>query len=160
PLLLGPWLGALAEEPRLLLGGAGATTTRLPVEPWQALLLHAPGELPAWLWWTAPVVLLGLLGAVRRGPRGARATLLVLVSLLGLAAALAAPLVVAGRVPDGYADAGETVTAWPGTFLSLCAAGLVLAACSAVDRVGSGPGSSWRRPLVTVVATVALLAPV
>jgi GT2 family glycosyltransferase len=160
PLLVGPWLGAAFDEPRLLLGGAGATTTQLPVEPWQALLLHAPGELPAWLWWTAPVILLGLLGAVRRGPRGTRAGLLVLVALLGLAGAVAAPLLVAGRVPEGYTDAGGTVTAWPGTFLSLCAAGLVLAACSAVDRVGSGPGSSWRRPVLTVVATLALLAPV
>lgn len=159
-VLLGPWLDAAVEEPRLLLGGAGATTTQGAVEPWQALLLHTPGELTPWLWWTVPLLLLALLGTLRRGVRGVRSGLLLLVSLVALGAALAAPGLVAGRVPEGYSDAGGTVTAWPGTFLSLCAAGLLLAACGAVDRLGSGPGASWRRPLVAVLATLALLAPV
>lgn len=158
-LLLGPWLGALLEDPRLLFGGAGATTTDPAVEPWQALLLHPGGPVSPALWWTAPLLLLALLGTLRSGVLGRRAGIVVVGSLLALAAALGAPHLVLGEIPEGYSAAGAEVTTWPGSYLSIAAAGLLLAALAAVQPLRAAfRWESWRRAGVSIVAGTAMVA--
>jgi GT2 family glycosyltransferase len=158
--LLGPWVLVAWQDPRLLLGGPGATTTQGRVDPWQTLLLHPGGPQSPALWWTAPLLLLAVLGVLRTGSRGRRAALLVLGALIGLAAALAAPLARLGTVPTGHSDAGAVVTTWPGVFLSLAGACLLLAGGAAVDRVSDAGASrlGWRRPLVGVLGGVTAVA--
>lgn len=158
-LLLGPWLDTAWQDPRLLLGGAGATTTQGRVEAWQTLLLHPGGSPSPALWWTIPILALAVLASTRAGARGARASLALVGAVLGLAAALAASRVAVGTVPQGYSEAGALVTTWPGTYLSLAGACLLLAAAAGADRGGrAGRWATWRRPLLAVVAAVAAVS--
>src|SRR5690606_870854 len=102
--LLGPALTSFWEDPRLLLGGPGAPFPPDSGQPWHLGLLHVGGPVPHWLWWTAPLLLLAVLAVLRTGQRGRRAGLLAAAALIGLAAALAAQHVVAGRVPSGFGE--------------------------------------------------------
>lgn len=158
-LLTGPWLGRALEDPRIILGGAGTTVAGPPaVDPWQLALLHPGGGLSPMLWWTLPLIVLAVGAALRRGHRGRRATGLLVGALLGLAAALAAPLVQLGQVPAGYAEAGESITAWPGLFLSAAGACLLLAAAQAVELPPVGGRAPWHAPLVAVLTGVVAVA--
>lgn len=161
-LLTGPWLREALGDPRLALGGPGASVASGfgAAEPWQLLLLHPGGALSPTLWWTAPLLLLAVGATLQRGHRGRRAGVLLLGALLGLAAAVAAPLVHLGTVPAGHPDAGEPVIAWPGLFLSVAGACLLLAAVQAL-AIPLNPArrrAGWRGPLVTVLATVVAVA--
>lgn len=157
--LTGPWLGEVLADPRVLLGGPGATTSGpAGVEAWQMLLLHPGGGLSPTLWWTAPLLLLALGATLLRGHRGRRAGALLLGALVGLAAALLAPRIQLGVVPDGFAEAGEVVTAWPGVFLSVAAACLLLAAAQTVELPPQGGRAAWHAPLVAVLTGVVVVA--
>ena len=158
-VLAGPWLRAVLDDPRVVLGGAGAAVVGpSEVVPWQTLLLHPGGGLSPTLWWTVPLLVLAVGAALRRGHRGRRATALLVGALLGLAAALVAPLLQVGVVPAGHTEAGAAVTPWPGLFVSVAAACLLLAAAQAVElppATGRGP---WHRPLVAVLTGVVAVA--
>lgn len=172
-LLLGPWAGALVADPRLLLGGPGGTTTvGTPVAPWRFLLLDPGGSPTVLVWAGVPLVVLAVVAAARRGGPGRRAAALLLGAVLSLGAALLVPWVQVGTVPEGLSDAGATVTAWPGTLLSLTAACLLLGAVLAVGggrRPGppdGGAGPGWRprlarsgRVALVAVAVLAVAAP-
>ena len=181
--LLLPWLPALVEDPVRLLGGAGATVA-VPgaasvVPPWQTALLGVDGPvdptglqaLPLWaalVWWVAALVATALPGRA-----GRRAGSLVVGALLALGLGLAAPLVGLGALPAGHAEARLTVTAWPGSLLSLVGAALLLASALLVDRSWRSHGprrgeplrSASRRPravaaaLTAVVVVLAALVP-
>ena len=156
--LTGPWLGHVAEDPRLILGGAGSSAVGADqVDPWQQLLLHPGGGLSPTLWWTVPLIVLAVGASVRRGHRGRRATTLLVGALIGVAGALAAPLVQVGLVPAGHSGAGDPVTAWSGTFLSLAGACLLLAAAQAVE-LPRASARTWPRTLVTVLTGVVVVA--
>ncbi len=127
-LLWGPWLLRLSEHPLLLAGGAGATASGDPVPAWQALLLHPGGPATPVLWWTAPLWVLALLSTLAPGLRGLRATSALCCALCGLGLALLVPWVQWGSVPAGHPDAATPVTTWPGSYLSLAGAGVLLAA--------------------------------
>lgn len=129
--LLGPWVGRVWDNPLLLLGGPGVSTTDAAPPPWQLLLLHPGGSLSPTLWWTVPLLVLATGSALVPGRPGRRAGLLLLGALLSLAAALTAPWLHLGRVPVGYSDGGVAVTVWPGLLLSAAGACLVLAATHA-----------------------------
>ena len=127
--LLGPWVATLVERPYLLLTGPGLSVWGEPsARPWELALLHpgGGGSFPVLL--SAPLVAAGVLGLVRGGRRAAAGTALAVLGLLGLAAALAAPRVTLGEVPEGVAGAGDPVTAWAGTGLFLYALALIAAA--------------------------------
>lgn len=157
--LTGPWLGGVLADPRVLLGGAGATTSGTAgADAWQMLLLHPGGGLSPTLWWTAPLLLLALGATLRRGHRGRRAGALLVGALVGLAAALLAPRVHLGVVPEGFEEAGEIVTAWPGLFLSVAAACILLAAAQAVELPPQGGRAAWHAPLVAVLTGVVAVA--
>lgn len=143
--LMLPWLPALWHDPVRLLGGAGATLAREQVGPaaqtWQLALLH-PGDpvaiasaaaLP--LWATVPLWLAALLAVVVRGPAGRRALVLVSSALGCLGLALVADRLVLGTLPTGHLEAGQIVSPWSGTLLSLTAAALVLAVALLVERL-------------------------
>lgn len=167
-LLQGPWLGRLADEPRLLLSGAGATTTDAAVPPWQLLLQHPGGPLSPMLWWSLPVLILAVVAALLPGRRGRRAGALLLGALLALAGAVALGQVVIGWMPQGYVDEGSPVTAWPGTVLSVVGAALLLGATVAVGALvdrspeaveqRTGGAATWRASGTTVAAGVAVVA--
>lgn len=159
--LSGPWFRVVREDPRVVLGGPGATTTGGPshaAEPWHMLLLHPGGGLSPALWWTLPLLLLALGAALRRGHRGRRAAVLLIGALLGLAAALAAPWLQLGVVPPGYVEAGDVITPWPGLFLSVAAACVLLAAAQAVELPHAARRAPWHAPLVTVLTGVVAIA--
>ncbi|MFC6422035.1 glycosyltransferase [Ornithinimicrobium tianjinense] len=153
-LLLLPWLPALWSDPVRLLGGAGATVAAegaSDAPAWQLLLLRPGAEvdpatwgaLPLWCavtLWTAALGALLLGGSSRR-----RAVALVSGALLALTLALAAPRLVLGALPQGYADAGAGVSAWSGTPLSLSSAALLLAAGLLLDRVLDKDAAPARR---------------
>lgn len=157
-LLAGPWLRAVVDDPRRLLGGAGAGVTGPGADPWQTLLLHPGGGLSPTLWWTVPLLVLAVGAALRRGHRGRRATALLVGALLGLGAALAAPLLQVGVVPVGHPDEGAVVTAWPGLFLSVAAACVLLAAAQAIELPPARGRAPWHRPLVAVLTGVVAVA--
>jgi hypothetical protein len=133
-LLLGPWVAALVDQPRLLLAGPGLAVWGVTQpEPWQLALLHpgGPGSYPVVV--SAPLVLAGLAGMLRRGRRGLAAGGFVLTGLLGLVYAVLAPRLELGTVPAGLPHAGAPVTAWAGTGLLVLTLGLVAAALLGAD---------------------------
>lgn len=155
-VLMGPWLGVLLENPRLIFGGAGATVADGSVEPWHLLLLHPGGATTAVLWWTVPILVLAALGTLRSGPRGNRLSLLAFGGVLGIAAAVGASLLGLGEVPEGYSNAGALVGPWPGTYLSLGGAAVVLAAVGAVRAVDvRRRWADWRQAGLVAGAGVA-----
>lgn len=164
----GPWVLRVAEQPWLLAGGPGATSV-LPAPPaWQVLLLHPGGPVDLALWWTAPLWLLALGGIVLAGRPGRLASVAAVLAVLGLGAALLAPVTPFATVPAGSAGAGAAVTLWSGTFLSLTGAGALLAAVIGVDATLAArrpaPGRSAARrsaasvTVGAVVTGVALIA--
>jgi GT2 family glycosyltransferase len=158
PLLLGPWLRVLWDEPLLVLAGAGAGTVQGAVPAWQALLLHPGGPVPPVLWWTAPLWLLAVAAVLWPDPGGRRAGWLLVGALVALAGALASPWVHLGVTPSGYAEAGQAVTLWPGVFLSLVGAALLGAAVLAVEPVLHGRPRAARPPLRALAGAVSVLA--
>jgi hypothetical protein len=160
-LLLGPWVGAVLDQPRLLLAGPGLVVWGVTQpEPWELALLHpgGPGSYPVLV--SAPLVAAGLAGMLRRGGRGLAAGGFVLTGLLGLVYAVLAPRLELGTVPAGVAHAGAPVTAWAGTGLLVLTLALVSAALLGADglpvrlRTG-GPVALARWPVaVAVVAGV------
>lgn len=173
-LLLLSWLPAAVADPVRVLGGAGATVGSLvhpvPTPPWQLLLLNPgpvleAGSWPGLLLWLAVPLWLGALGALLlRGAAGRRAGFLLGAALLTLALALLAPRVGLGVLPAGHAEAGQTVTTWPGVLLSLTGAALLLATGLLVEHLFAEeavrrPGRKWGpvgAALVGVFAVVGL----
>jgi GT2 family glycosyltransferase len=158
--LVGPWLLRVLDDPRLLLGGPGLTVWQDdPVVPWHlALLRPEHAELYVVLL-AAPLVVAGLLGLLRRGPRSPMATALGLLGLVGLAAGLAAALVHVDTVPAHQPGAGDAITPWAGTGLDLLGLALIGAALLGFDAIGTKQArasSRWRSRLGLVVAGVAV----
>lgn len=158
PALQGPWLADVVTEPRLLLGGPGATTVDAPPPDWQLALLHPGGVLSPTLWWWAPILALAVLALARPGAPGRRVSVLAGTGLLGLLLALASPRVSAGPVAPGYTEAGAAVTAWPGTALSVLAAAALLAAAHLIDPARDGLRSVSATAGLRVATGVAALA--
>lgn len=133
PALLGPWVGGVVEDWRLLLSGPGLLSTAVPPEPWRILLGEAgppANPLAASLlpFLLAPLVALGALGyAVRGRSRAERVGVGVasVLTVLGLAAALVSGRVVVGSAETGV---GESAAAhpWTGIGLELWVAGLLI----------------------------------
>ncbi|KNX37743.1 glycosyltransferase [Luteipulveratus halotolerans] len=148
--LLGPWtFDRLRADSRGLLAGPGALDTAAPAQPWQLALLHpgGPGSYLAVL--SVPVVVLGVLGLIRRRPQHGRTTVgLGLLALLGLAAALAASHVIVTDAPGGAR------TPWPGPALDVTAAALIGAALLAGGDLFARPRwkAASRRVRVALVA--------
>ena len=172
-LLVAPWLPALWSDPVRLLGGAGATVPVVGAgaagaPAWQLLLLRPGAEVgPAtWdalpLWCVIPLWAAGLGALLLAGAPRRRAVVLVSGALLTLTLALAAPRLVVGALPTGYADAGAAVSAWPGTLLSLSAAALLMAAGLLLDHVLDPAAAQvtglgrLRRPSAAALVTVVL----
>lgn len=113
PLLLaGPWLLTLQGNPRRLLAGWGLTDTPVDLPAWQLALGQLPGGAGT-TWWTAGVLVVGLVAllvpGVRRASWGA-----AVAAGLGLAWAVGAPRLVIGHAPAGTAEAGAALTPWAG----------------------------------------------
>lgn len=172
--LWGPWVLQVRDQPWLLAGGPGATTVEQTPPGWQLLLLHPGGPADPSLWWSAPLWLLALGGVAVRGAAGRLAAVAMTLAGLGLAVALLAPLTPFATMPVGSPEAGTQVSGWPGTFLSLCAAGVLVAAGVAVEAVlaarparrpGAGPvrrstPASTAALVLVAVAAVATLGTV
>ncbi len=164
-LLLGPWVAALVERPLLLLTGPGLSVWgAAQADPWQLALLHpgGPGSYPVLV--SAPLVLAGLAGLLRTGQRGRVATGLLVLAVLGLAAALAAPRIVLGTVPVGSAHPGAPVTAWAGTGVLVLTLALVASALLGAEGLparraeGGWPAvARWPVAGAAVLAVVAAL---
>jgi GT2 family glycosyltransferase len=167
--LLGPWLGALVEDPRRLLAGPGllapaarsgldAALSWSVLQPW-AQLVRTPAGVPSWvaLVAAAPVLLAGLAGLLRAGPRGRASLALWLVGAAAVAAAVLAPFVVLVRTDVGGAGP------WAGTALLLTALAAVASAAVGVDGLRARLAVhrfGWRQLLVAPVVALAVLGPV
>jgi GT2 family glycosyltransferase len=168
--LLGPWLRALLSDPRHLLGGPGllapASTPASAggwlqldsLQPW-ARLVRPPDGVPGWVvvLAAAPVVLAGLAGLLRAGPRGRALLALWLIGAAGLAAAVLAPFVVLERGPSG------SLGPWSGTALLLTALAAVTSAAVGADGLLARLSEhrfGWRQVLVAPVVALAVLGPV
>jgi GT2 family glycosyltransferase len=168
--LLGPWLAALVSEPRRLLAGPGllATATTPPraggwlqpdtLRPW-AELVRPPEGVPTWavVATTAPLVLAGLAGVLRAGPRGRALLALWLLGVAGLAAAVLAPFVVLER------GAAGPLGPWSGTALLLTMLAAVTSAAVGADGLRARLSEhrfGWRQVLVAPVVALAVLGPV
>ncbi|MDO5739571.1 MAG: glycosyltransferase [Ornithinimicrobium sp.] len=144
-LLMLPWLPVLWSAPSRLLGGAGATLAGdgLPAaaSAWQMMLLNAgmpfdPGSWAAFpLWLSVPIWLAALGALLLPKAAGRRAGVLVGGALLTLGLAFVAPRIGLGELPAGHPQAGASVTAWPGTILSLTAAALLIAAALLLEHL-------------------------
>ncbi|MCE1179827.1 MAG: glycosyltransferase [Micrococcales bacterium] len=157
PLLLGPWLGSLVDDPRLLLSGTGLAAWGTPApQPWELALLHpgGAGSYPVLL--SAPLVLAGVMALLHRTRHPRVMTGLAVLAVLFLAATLAAPRVALARIPAGTSGEGGLVSVWPGLpmfgyALALCAAVLV-----ALDDIA--PGATVGRGLLRVPMTAVTVA--
>lgn len=160
-VLVLPWLllgqrswSALTGDWRMLLAGPGGLADLGQQPPWHVALLQ-PGT--GWPWLGLPVVVLGVVGLARSGAGRAQWGL-VLLGLLGLAGALAAPHLALVRTTGGVQGP------WAGTPLDLYAAALLGAALLGVRgwsvRDGRLPRTSVRRTLAAgcVVAIGAAVA--
>lgn len=167
--LLGPWLGAIIDDPRLLLGGPGLLAVRSPdaggsgfgqavLDRFEPLVL-APAGVPSWvvLLTVAPLLLAGLVGLLRAAPRGRALLALWAVGLLGLAGAVVSSSVVLVRTDTGG------LGPWAGTALLLLVLAAIGSAAVAVDGLKTRLQAhrfGWRQVLVAPVVAVAVLGPV
>jgi GT2 family glycosyltransferase len=167
--LLGPWLGSLAADPRLLLGGPGllAPTAPLGDRAWSAdavlhqaeLLVRAPSGVPAWvvLLTVVPVLLVGLVGLLRAASRGRSVLALWALGLVGLAAVVVAPSVALVTTDSGG------LGPWPGTAALLTALAGIGSAAVAADGLQvrlQAHRFGWRQVLVAPLVLLAVLGPV
>ena len=121
PLLLGPWLAAVADDWALAATGPGLSqwgTTS--TEPLALALLH-PGGAGSTPWWVGAVIVAAGVGGLL-APRRVRsvATGAALLGLVSLAAVLLAPRLELASGADVAAGAGVAqgvVTPWAGTFI-------------------------------------------
>ncbi len=158
--LLGPWLGALVGDPRQLLAGPGALVTGSTTEPLAVLADLAPLP-PGWPGWAgaafaAPLVVAGLAGLLRAGRVGRVLLGVWALGLLGLAAALAAPLVTVSRTPDG------PLHPFAGTGLLLLAAATLTSAVAGADGLGRRLAAhrfGWRQLVLAPIVVAAVAAP-
>ncbi|MBA2696316.1 MAG: hypothetical protein H0U62_10900, partial [Actinobacteria bacterium] len=159
--LLGPQVLTVVADPVLIFGGAGASAASVDsLAAWQALLLHPGGAVPLTLWWIAPAWILAFAAVVQRSAptRSAQASGLLVTALVGAAAAVAASLGQLGRLPTGYAEAQLPLTPWPGTFLSVAGAALLIAAGLGATEVLSAIRSHSPRHAVLGALGVMLMA--
>ena len=141
--LYGPGLVSFIGAPQLLATGAGASIGSpyfpSPTPAWQLALLQPAGRLdPAGLeavplWLMIPLWLLGLGALLLPGPAGARAAIWIATALTGLALALGSGWLSWGRQAEPASSSWLEVMTWPGTFLSLTAAGLMLSSALLLD---------------------------
>ncbi|TWE12131.1 GT2 family glycosyltransferase [Rudaeicoccus suwonensis] len=117
-LLLWPWTWALRNDWRAVLAGPGGLDVVRGTQPWQFALLHPGGPASYLTWVSVPVLVVGVLGLVRRGFAKASSALVVL-GLVGLAAALGAGHLRLAGWPEGAR------TPWAGYGIDLFAAALL-----------------------------------
>ena len=161
PVLLGPWVVALATDPQGLLAGTGvAAWGPQTALPWELALAHPGGPGSYAVLASVPLVALGVLGLVRGRGRAALPNAAAATAVVGLAAALAAPHIVLGQVPEGRAGAGDPVTMWAGLGLLVYVLGLLAGALIGVDRLALSGTRRWvlaaRWPLVAAGVAGAL----
>lgn len=145
-----PVIRYVAAEPARLLTGwglLGAPDTR--PEPLALALLHPSGVHGIALWWTAPIVVLGLLALVRRGAPSGPAWLGAGLVILGLTAAVAFPRI-------WIRQGGDLVAGWAGPGLLVALAGLLVAALHASDAEVR-PRLRWLRAGLATLATGAVV---
>jgi GT2 family glycosyltransferase len=160
PLLLLPWLPALAADPSLLLLEAGLPGPGLTDNSLSApaiFLLHpgGPGMYPVLL--TIGVVLAALAGLLRRDRRR-----LVLAGWSAALVALAAALVQT-RISVSSPALDASVPAWAGPALLVAGAGLVVAAALGAEGARARLAAinfGWRQPVAVVLTVAAGLAPI
>lgn len=160
PVLLVPWLPALAAQPQSLLVEAGLPGPGLAssdLDGLDVLLLHpgGPGLPPIAL--AAGLVLAALAGLLR--PTGRRVVLLGWLVALGCLAGA----VGLARTTLTFSTLEQPVPAWPGPLVLVAGAALVTAAVAgaagARARV-AGSSFGWRQPTALVVLVLAGVAPV
>lgn len=160
--LLGPWVLRFVEDWRLLLSGPGLVTTDPSPAPWFSALGLPDVTASPWVWAAAPLVLLGLAGYAVRSRSRAQAVGLAagaVLALVGLAGALAAARVTLGSA-ETAAGVSEAARPWPGPFIDLWVAGLLVGLLSAAFVVAEqlrGPRRRWSfAAAVSVVVLVAV----
>lgn len=158
--LSGPGVLTLLEDPRRLLTGAGALVEGGPTAPLTAMgaLVPLPQGWPLWApaAIAGPLLIAGLAGLLRAGRVGRALVAVWALGLVGLAAALLAPMVTVGRA------AQAPLHPYAGTGLLLLALAAVAGAVAgsdglvrrlAVHRFG------WRQLLVAPLVAAAVLSP-
>lgn len=161
PLLLGPWLLTVRDDPRQLLGGPGLASWGQPepslVDLWTGLPA-GPGPLRGWT--LVPVALLAALAVIGllTGPRlRSLSSGLAVAGVLALAGVFAAPRIQLGV--DAGADAG--VTPWVGLPMlafELVVIALALRACAAPSALWAGRAATVRSATVALLALAGVLA--
>ena len=117
--LLAPWTRAVLQDDwRQVLAGPGQLATGTSAQPWQLALLHPGGPGSYLVLVSLPILVFGVLGLLRSG-RGRAQAALVVLGLIGLAGALAAPHVMLVREQSGV------LSPWAGTALDVLAAALL-----------------------------------
>lgn len=147
-LLAGPWLLTLQANPRRFVAGWGLTDTPADLPAWQLALGQLPGGA-ATTWWTAAVLVVGVLALLvpgaRRASWGAAA-----VAVLGLLWAVGAPHLVIGHAPPGAADAGTALTPWAGVGQLVLIGGALVAVLLAADVLPDSLRLGGRRSVLAL----------
>lgn len=160
PVLLAPWLPALAADPAVVLreaGLAGPGLTERDLPGWSLVLLSpgGPGAYPAFF---MAGVVLAAVAALLRADRRRVLHASWAVAVVGLAAAL-----VLSRSRVSGPTLNAAVTAWSGPALLVTTAAMVAAAVVGASgaRVRVARSSfGWRQPASVVLAALAAAAPV
>lgn len=159
PLLLaGPWLLTLRAHPARLLTGWGLTDTPADLAPWQLALGQLPGSAVT-TWWTAGVLVIGVLALLAPGTRRG-SWVAAGVAVVGLVWAIGAPRVVLGHRPPGSTDAGEALTPWAGTGQLLLIGAALVAVLLAADVLPTSLRHGGRRSLLALPVAVLAVAAV
>jgi GT2 family glycosyltransferase len=159
-LLLLPWTLRVLGDPGLLLTEAGVMTPDAATadpNPLGVLALAPGGPGTPASWVGLGVVLAAVVAVVRgRRPRVVRIAWVVAAASLGLGTLVAGATVRVG-------DDGPVVPAWPGPFVVVATAALLVAAMIAARGARAELTSSsfgWRQPVAVVVTALCVLGPV
>ncbi|GAA3619790.1 hypothetical protein GCM10022199_25360 [Marihabitans asiaticum] len=160
PILVGPWLLTLRDDPARLLTGWGALRVGESPQAWRlaAAAPGGPGEIP--LYWYLPVAVLAVLGLLwARRPLAWGAGLAVLV---GTAMAVGSPFVGLGEVPPGAPEAGMPMHPWPGLGGLVLALGVLTLAGLSVSAWPAARSRIWSvvRTVPSLVLAVGVAASV
>ncbi|WP_338748288.1 glycosyltransferase [Janibacter alittae] len=159
PLLLaGPWLLTLRSQPARLLTGWGLTDTPVDLPPWQLALGQLP-DGPMTTWWTAGVLVVGVLALLVPGPRRA-SWVAAAMAVLGLAWAVVVPHLVLGHRPAGAVGAGEAITPWAGTGQLVLLGAALVAVLLASEVLPDPLRGAGRRSLLALPAVGLVVAAV
>lgn len=153
------WPGAL-DDPRRLLTGPGLAQWggRLP-ETWQVALGYVGGAGSPLVWFSLPLVVLGVAGLMRGQAVRSLTTGLAVLALLALGGLAVLPRLQLADIPTVLTVPGaapEHVTPWTGQMVLVLTGALLTSAILGLERLAGAGRGRWRSAARTISTVLAI----